>query len=140
MTRVKRIALVLAAVMTGLVGATVVAVPAQAAWSCPTGLICFYWGANGVGSESTNPTTQYNFNISLGGLDYRDIEVGEPVRSNASSIKNMKANSKVSKLWTYPSGCFDYFNTVATNITQGGTYNIPGSVNNNLVCFRVTWA
>lgn len=130
---IKRIALVLALALVGTLG---FAIPAQAAWSCPAERVCFYWGANGVGSPSLG--TRYDFQVTLGGNDYLDIYVGEPVRSNASSLKNTKANTYVSRLYG-TSDCFSLYGYQQPNLHNGGTWNIQGSVNNNVQCFRIDW-
>lgn len=126
----KRIAVLLVAAVA-LIG--LAAVPAQAAYSsCPAERICFYWGANGVGSEALG--TAYFFNVTLGTAAWKDVYVGEPVRSNARSMYNNKVNTYISKRnWDW-GGC-SAFAFDKPNLHRGQGY----SFNPITTCFRVNW-
>lgn len=120
----RRIALILAGALAGI---TLVAVPAHAAYSdCPNELICFWWGQGGTGQR-------YDFQVTIGGAPYIDTYVGEPVRSNAHSMKNNKVNTYISKR-NKETGC-SAFNFDQPNLHKGQTY----SFNPLTTCFRTDW-
>ena len=114
----KRIGIVLVGAMTMI---ALAAVPAQADY-CPDSLICFYWTGH-----------RYDFNVTLGSAPWKDVYVGEPVRSNAYSMRIQKVNTYISKR-NKGDGC-SAFNFDQPNLHQGQQYYF----NPVTACFRVDW-
>lgn len=123
----KRVGTFLATVVLAITASFALAAPAQADWFCPESLICFYYGTNGHG-------LQYNFNVTIGSNDWVDTYVGEPVRSNARSVKNNKVNAYISRIyWGASCGAIISYAQVVIHKTGGGNYGPP------TVCFRTSW-
>ena len=121
----KRIATVLLAVVAAI---ALTGTPALAAWACPSQTVCFYWLSGGLGY-------QYNFEVSIpAGSSYVDVYVGEPVRSNAHSVKNNYANRYISRRY-YTASCSAIWGYEGIYVPYGGGHNF----NPYTTCFRLNW-
>lgn len=77
---IKRLALILATLVAGLVGAMAVTAPAQAAPTCPDGLLCWFDANNWQGTKymvatgGLNPGQCYNMGVDPGtGINWNNI-------------------------------------------------------------------